>query len=162
MIIRFLFVICGCILSGCALSNEGSTRYRLYQLHDMEESLQDHYANVLRKISPGLACGDFKNTNTVGCFKLLLDTTHGKVVKLIYHDLPNGDKFELYEFTPPTNDVLIEKIYESKLTTSNALEEHEEVVLDSGQPSLRLIFFEKSAVVFYWKNAAFHKIWTAD
>lgn len=159
---RVLLVICVCILSGCSLAYTDNTRYRLYQIYDMEESLQDYYANDLRRISPGLACGDFKNENNVGCFKLLVDTRHGKVTKLIYHELSSGDKLELYEFVPPVDYVLIEKIYDSKLETSNALTEHEEVVLEAGQPSLRLVFFGKSAVVFYWKNGAFHKIWTAD
>lgn len=158
---RLLLVICACLLSCCSLQQD-STRYRLYQIYDMEESLQDHYTNDLRRINPGLACADFKNENNVGCFKLLVDTMHGKVTKLIYHELSSGDKLELFEFVPPVDDVLIEKIYDSKLETSHALTEHEEVVLEAGQPSLRLVFFGKSAVVFYWKNGAFHKIWTAD
>ncbi|MBI5182124.1 MAG: hypothetical protein HZA06_04330 [Nitrospirae bacterium] len=114
------------------------------------------------RINPGLACGDFKMDNNVGCFKLIVDTRHGKVEKLIYHDFASGEKLELYEFVPPVDYVLIEKIYDSKLATSDVLPEHEEVALEAGQPSLRLIFFGKSAVVFYWKNGAFHKIWTAD
>ena len=128
----------------------------------MEDSLQDFYTNDLRKINPGLACGNFKNDNNVGCFKLLVDTMNGKVVKLIYHELSNDNKYELFDFVPPVDDVLIEKIFESKLITSDVLTKHEEVVLEANQPSLRLVFFGKSAVVFYWKNGAFHKIWTAD
>lgn len=158
---RLLLVVCVYLLSSCSFKQE-SARYRVYQIYDMEDSLQDYYTNDLRKINPGLACADFKSDNNVGCFKLLVDTTHGKVTKLIFHELSNGDKFELFEFVPPVDDVLIEKIFDSKLETSKTLTEHEEVVLKAGQPSLRLVFFGKSAVVFYWKNGAFHKIWTDD
>jgi len=161
---RLILIICIFILNSCSLSHidNSNSNYRLYQIYDMEDVLQDYYTNDLRRISPGLACGDFKMENNVGCFKLLVDKRGGKVTKLIYHELSTGDKLELYEFDPPINYVLIEKIYESKLENSNALPEHEEVILDAGQPSLRLVFFGKSAVVFYWKNGTFHKIWTAD
>lgn len=158
---KILIVICGCFLCSCSLQQDNSNE-RLYQIYDMEESLQDYYTNDLRRISPGLACGDFKNNNDVGCFKLIVDTTHGKIMKLIYHELSSDRIFLLYEFIPPVDDVLIEKIYDSNLETSSALIEHEEVVLEPGQPSLRLVFFGKSSVVFYWKNGAFHKIWTSD
>jgi len=159
---RILLIICVCILNSCSFYYTENGRYRVYQIYDMEDILQDYYTNDLKRINPGLACGDFKMENNVGCFKLLVDKRQGKVTKLIYHELSTDGQLELYEFTPPANHVLIEKIYESKLKTSNALSEHEEVVLNTGQPSLRLIFFGKSAVVFYWKNGVFHKIWTTD
>lgn len=159
---RFILVLCVCILSNCSLRSMDIASYRLYQIHDMEELLQDHYTNDLRKINPGLACGDFKNENNVGCFKLLVNTRHGKVEKLVYHELSSGDVLELYKFDPPVDYVLIEKIYAPKLENSNALTGHEEVVLEANQPSLRLVFFEQSEVVFYWKNGSFRKIWTAD
>lgn len=159
---KYILMILICILVSCSMTHIDNRHYRVYQITDMEDLLQDYYTNVLGRISPGLACGDFKMENDVGCFKLLVDKTHGEVTKLIYHDLSSGEKHELYKFDPPANYVFIEKIIESKLATSDALPEHEEVTLQAGQPSLRLVFFGKSAVVFYWKNDAFHKIWTAD
>jgi len=140
----------------------GNAHYRLYKIYDMEDSLQDYYANNLKRISPGLACGDFKNNNNVGCFKLLIDVRRGNVVKLIYKDLSSNDNIDVYYFDPPENNIFIEKINEIKLKTSNALPKNDEVVLEAGQPSLKLVFFGKSAVVFYWKEGIFHKIWTAD
>jgi len=159
---RILLVLCVFILSNCSLRSIDNTNYRLYQIYDMDEFLLDYYTNDLKKINPGLACGDFKNENNVGCFKLLVNTNNGKVEKLVYHELSSVDMVEIYKFDPPVNYVFIEKIYTHKLKNSNALAEHEEVVLEANQPSLKLVFFEKSEVVFYWKNGSFHKIWTAD
>lgn len=38
----------------------------------------------------------------------------------------------------------------------------EELVADLKHPGIHLIFFEKSAVLFYWKDTDFTEIWTAD
>ena len=160
---KLSLIIFVCILTSCSLANLDSKRYRLYQLSDMDISLQNYYGNDLKRISPGVVCGNFKmKKNKVGCFQLLVDSRHGKVTKLIYDEFSEDTRIELFEFDPPVDYVFIEKIYDSKLETSDVLSEDEEVILETGQPSLRLVFFEKSAAVFYWKNGAFHKIWTAD
>ena len=157
-----VFLIFVVLLVGCSSIKPNSPHYRLYQLSDMEDLLQDYYANDLKRMSPGLACGDFKMKNSIGCFKLIVDESHGKVIKLIYDELPIGEKSEIYSFDPPINFIFIEKILERKLESSRALSEHKEVILEDGQPSLRLVFFEKSAVVFYWMNGKFNMIWTSD
>jgi len=128
----------------------------------MEDVLQDYYTNDLKRISPGLACGDFKMENSVGCFKLIVDEWQGRVVKLIYVENSGNQEIELYEFVPSVNYVYIEKIFDSKLVSSGGLPEYKEAHLEVSQPSLRLVFFGKSAVVFFWENEQFQKIWTAD
>lgn len=156
-----LFFILSVFLVGCASMN-GNHAYRIYDVGDMEDLLRDYYTNDLKKISPGLACGDFKMENDVGCFKLLVNKKEGKVVKLVYDDLANGTEKEIYKFEPAINFIFIEKIHKKKLENSMAFSEHKKVTLNKGQPSLRLVFFGKSAVVFYWKDGMFQKIWVSD
>lgn len=162
-VMRFFVVVVALLfVTGCFTTKINSSKHRLYQLSDMEVLLQDYYANDLKRISPGLACDDFKNNGSVGCFKLIVDEGHGKVIKLIYDGLHNGEKLEVYSFDPPVNYIFIEKIFEKQLKTFDPLPEEKAVTLEDGQPSLRLIVFEKSAVVFYWKNERFNQIWTSD
>jgi len=157
-----VFLVLVVLLFGCASIKTTNSDYRLYQLSDMEDVLQDYYANDLKRISPGLACGNFKMNNILGCFKLIVDERRGKVVRLIYDDLSSGEKKKIFTFVQPLKNIYIEKMFLQKLETTRALPDHEEVILKDGQPSLRLVFFEKSAVVFYWKNGEFKQIWTAD
>jgi hypothetical protein len=157
-----IFAVLAVSLAGCSSMKINSSNYRLYQLGDMEDLLQDYYANDMKRFSPGLACGDFKDNNNVGCFKLIVDNRKNKVVNLIYDELLTGKKTAIYKFDPPVDYVYIEKIYDRKIESQGGLPEHKEVILESRQPSLRLVFFEKSAVVFYWKDGKFNEIWTSD
>ena len=143
------------LLQGC------SANFRLYQIGDMDDFLIDYYTNDLKRISPGIVCDDFKMKNSVGCFKLLVDNRNGKVATMVYDEF-DGNLLVLYRFDPPVNYVFVEKSYDRKIESSDALPEHEKVVLEKGQPSLKLIFFEKSALQFYWREGSFHKIWTSD
>jgi len=170
----FLFFVI--LLAGCSSANKINPDYRLYQLSDMEDVLQDYYANDLKKMTPGLACGAFKMDNHTGCFKLIVDNSNGKVVKLIYEEeYSGGEKLEIYSIEPPTgkdnsanhsiyapfNNMYIEKLFQQKIESSRSLSE-KKVILKEGQPSLKLAFFGKSAVAFYWKNGKFNQIWVSD
>ncbi len=150
------------VFLGCSSMQVNSSQYRIYQLSDMEDSLQDYYANDLKKIAPGIACASYKMSNAVGCFKLIVDKRHGKVIKLIYDELQGEEPLVLYRFDYSANIVFIEKIFEKKLESSRSLPEHNEATLEDGQPSVKLVFMGKSAVVFYWQNGKFNEIWTAD
>ncbi len=152
------------LLIGCSTVKIDSSQYRLYQISDMEDSLQDYFANKIKRINPGLACDAFRMNNITGCFKLIVDKRHGKVIKLIYEEPPNRDKLEIYSFDPPRNDIFIEKVFDREFKSTEAVSEefYKEVTLEEGQPSLLLEFDGKSSVVFYWKDGEFNEIWTSD
>jgi hypothetical protein len=155
---RLIFIILAHIIySGCSYNE----KYRLYQLSDMDVLLQDYYVNDLKRISPGLACDIFKGKgNGLGCFKLLVDSRHGKVVKLVHQEMWGGGATDLiYEFDPPVNYVYIEKLNQQNIQGHDP---DEEVTLKKDQPSLELVFFEKSSVAFYWETHTFRSIWTSD
>jgi len=144
---------------GCVV-NEGKSS-RLYEVSDMEDLLRDYYTNDLGRISPGIACGNFKAGNDVGCFKLVVNKER-KAVSLLYENLSDGKIENVYQLDSPSDFVFIEKVENKKLENSTAFTRHKEVELEEGQPSLQLIFFEKSAVIFYWKDGRFHQIWVSD
>ncbi len=149
-------------IAGCSWTQGKDGDYRIYEISDMEDLLWDYYANNLKRVSPGIACGNFKTGNDVGCFKLLVRKEDGKLTSLIYDEPTNGKLEKVYEFNSSANFVFIEKIYKDKLENSASLPKHKEVKLAKDQPALRLVFFEKSSVVFYWRDGKFNEIWTSD
>lgn len=150
-----IIVMCAFLFSGC------STTTHLYNIMDMDDFLLDYYTNDLRRISPGISCGDFKNNKTVGCFKIIATNADGKARELVYDNL-DGNVEVLHRFDPATNSVFIEKSYDTEIQSSPALPEHKKVVLKKGQPSLKVIFFEKSSLQIYWQNGVFQNIWISD
>jgi len=150
------------IVNGCASFVQTGGAFRLYEISDMDDFVRDHYSNTLNLASPGIACGDFKLNNNVGCFKILVNRKDGRVISLVYKEGSGESIEEIYKLESTDNFIFIEKSYQNVLINSNSLPGSERVMLLDGQPSLRLIFFGKSAVVFYWKNGRFNEIWVSD
>ncbi len=160
-----IWIVLIAFIANSSCAQKKYEHYRIYEVSDMDDYTRDYYTNDLRGTSPGIACGNFKTGNNVGCFKLLVRKKDGALRSLVYDDDEGTEKIYEIEYGPPSGGgylVYIEKIYESQLEQTALLPGHKEVKLAKSQPSLQLNFFEKSAVVFYWKDDKFNEIWVSD
>jgi hypothetical protein len=131
-----------------------------------DKYLIDFYKNKGVAHEPWSVVADFNGDN-IADFSGLMRSPTGKIDLVVFYSFKGGliHKVLLKDASEDNDSIYIAVFIEPPgkvhgFPFDNL--EPKDLVADLKHPGIHLIFFEKSAVLFYWKDSDFKEIWTAD